>query len=59
MAANMMKQMASMGLRDRMQFAKQMGSMDLFGSGPQLKIKQRSTRLTNKQRQQRKKTRRR
>ena len=59
MAANMMKQMASMGLRDRMQFAKQMGSMDLFGSRPQLKIKQRSKRLTKKQRQQRKKKRRR
>ena len=59
MAANMMKQMAGMGLRDRMQFAKQMGSMDLFGSGPQLKIKQRSKRLTKKQRQQRKKKRRR
>ena len=59
MAANMMKQMAGMGLRDRMQFAKQMGSMDLFGSTPQLKIKQRSKRLTKKQRQRRKKKRRR
>ena len=59
MAANMMKQMAGMGLRDRMQFAKQMGSMDLFGSGPQLKMKQRSKRLTKKQRQKRKKKRRR
>ena len=59
MATSMMKQMAGMGLRDRMQFAKQMGSMDLFGSGPQLKIKQRSKRLTKKQRQQRKKKRRR
>ena len=59
MAANMMKQMAGMGLRDRMQFAKQMGSMDLFGSAPQLKMKQRSKRLTKKQRQKRKKKRRR
>jgi signal recognition particle subunit SRP54 len=55
MAANMMKQMAGMGLRDRMQFAKQMGKMDLFASSPRFKIKQRSRRLSKKERLERKK----
>ncbi len=58
-AAAMMKQMAGMGMRDRMNFAKQMGSMDLFGAGPTFKTKQRSKRLTKKQREKRKKRRRR
>ena len=58
-AAGMMKQMAGMGMRDRVNFAKQMGSMDLFGAGPAFKTKQRSKRLTKKQRQKRKKRRRR
>jgi signal recognition particle subunit SRP54 len=53
-AAGMMKQMAGMGMRDRMQFAKQMGNMDMFGAGG-FKVKQRSKRLTKKQRQKRKK----
>ncbi len=59
MSANMLKQMAGMGMRDRMQFAKQMGSMDLFGAGPKFKIKQRSKRLTKKARLKKKKKRRR
>ena len=58
MAANMMKQMAGMGMRDRMAFAKQMGNMDLFGKGPRFKVKQRSKRLTKKERDKRKKKRR-
>jgi len=58
-AAEMMKQMAGMGMRDRMQFAKQMGNIDLFGSGGRFKVKQRSKRLTKKARQKKKKKRRR
>ncbi|GAF96808.1 unnamed protein product, partial [marine sediment metagenome] len=54
-ASGMMKQMAGMGTRERMQFAKQMGSMDLFGSGAKFKIKQRSKRLTKKDRRKKKK----
>jgi len=57
-ASAMMKQMAGMGMKDRMAFAQQMGQMDMFGKGPQLK-KQRSKRLTKKQRLKRKKKRRR
>ncbi len=57
-ASTMMKQMAGMGMKDRMAFAQQMGQMDMFGKGPQIK-KQRSKRLTKKQRLQRKKKRRR
>ena len=59
MAAGMMKQMASMGMRDRMNFAKQMGSMDLFGGGAKFKTKSRSKRLTKKQRLKKKGKRRR
>ena len=58
-ASGMMKQMAGMGMRERTQFAKQMGSMDLFGSGAKFKIKQRSKRLTKKDRRKKKKKRRR
>jgi len=57
-ASGMMKQMAGMGMKDRMAFAQQMGRMDMFGRGPQLK-KQRSKRLTKKERLQRRKKRRR
>ena len=42
-------------MRDRMSFAKQMGNMDLF-SARGFKVKQRSKRLTPKERQKRKKT---
>ena len=56
-ASGMMKQMAGMGMRDRMSFAKQMGNMDMFGGGG-FKVKQRSKRLTKKQRNKRKKRRR-
>ena len=55
----MMKQMAGMGMRDRMNFAQQMGQMDLFGAGPRFKVKQRSKRLTKKQRGKRRKKRKR
>ena len=48
-----------MGVRERMDFARQMGAMDLFGAGPKFKTKQRSKRLSRKQRQKRKKRRRR
>ena len=59
MASGMMKQMAGMGMRDRMNFAKQLGGMDMFGGGGKFKMKQRSKRLTSKQRQKRKKKRKR
>ncbi len=51
MAAGMMKQMAGVGVKDRL---KQLGSMDLFGAGPRFKTKQRSKRLTKKQRSKKK-----
>ena len=54
MAAGMMKQMAGMGMRDRMNFAKQMGSMDIFSGGAKFKTKTRSKRLTKKQRSKKK-----
>ena len=56
-AAGMMKQMAGMGMRDRMSFAERMGNMDMFSAGG-FKVKQRSKRLTKKERQRRKKKRR-
>ncbi|MFW6146632.1 MAG: signal recognition particle protein [Planctomycetota bacterium] len=56
----MMKQMAGMGMRDRMRMAQQMGQMDMAGGGmPRLKTKQRSKRLSKKERQKRKKKRKR
>jgi signal recognition particle subunit SRP54 len=51
MAAGMMKQMAGMGMRDRMNFAKQMGKMDLFAAKG-FRVKQRSHRLTKKEREE-------
>ena len=59
MASGMMKQMAGMGMRDRMNFAKQMGQMDMFGGGARFKVKQRSKRLTKKEREKLRKKRRR
>ncbi|MDY7011295.1 MAG: signal recognition particle protein, partial [Planctomycetota bacterium] len=59
MASGMMKQMAGMGTRDRMKFAQQMGQMGMGGGMPKFKVKQRSKRLTKKQRDKRKKKRRR
>ena len=56
-AAGMMKQMAGMGMRDRMQFAQQMGQAGLAGGTPQFKKKARSKRLTKKERDKRKKRR--
>jgi signal recognition particle subunit SRP54 len=56
-AANMMKQMAGMGMKDRMAFAKQLGQMDMFGG--MRKVKHRSHRLSKKERLQKKKKRRR
>ncbi len=55
----MMKQMAGMGMMDRMRFAKQMGQADMFGGMPNFKSKQRSKRLSSKERLERKKKRRR
>ena len=55
MASGMMQQMAGMGTRDRMKFAQQMGQMGLMGATPRFKIKQRSRRLTKKDRAKRKK----
>jgi signal recognition particle subunit SRP54 len=57
MAANMMKQMAGMGMRDRMKFASQMGQMGMAGGQPQFKVKQRSKRLSSKERRKRRKKR--
>jgi len=54
-AAGMMKQMAGMGMRDRMAFAQQMGQMSMAGGMPRFKVKQRSKRLTKKEREKRKK----
>jgi len=59
MAANMMKQMAGMGMKDRMNFAKQVGQMGLSGGMPRFKVKQRSHRLTKKEREKLKKKKRR
>jgi len=59
MASGMMKQMAGMGTRDRMKFAQQMGQVGMMGGTPKFKVKQRSKRLTKKQRDQRKKRRKR
>ena len=57
MASGMMKQMAGMGMRDRMNMAKQMGQMSMGGGMPRFKSKQRSKRLTKKERARRKKRR--
>ncbi len=57
--AALMKQMAGMGLRERMQVAKQLGSLDLLSGQTRFKVKQRSKRLTKKERQKRRKKRRR
>jgi signal recognition particle subunit SRP54 len=59
MASGMMKQMAGMGMRDRMKFAQQMGQMGMGGGMPKFKVKQRSKRMTTKQRQRAKKRRKR
>jgi len=58
-AAGMMKQMAGMGMRDRMRFAQQVGQMGMMGGGLPGMKKQRSKRLTRKQRQKKRKGRRR
>ena len=59
MAANMMKQMAGMGMQDRMKFAQQMGQMSMSGVMPRFKVKQRSKRLSKKEREKLRKKRRR
>jgi signal recognition particle subunit SRP54 len=59
MASGMMKQMAGMGMKDRMNFAQQMGQMDFFGGGPKFKKKVRSKRLSKKEKAKRKRRRRR
>ncbi|HUT57729.1 MAG TPA: signal recognition particle protein [Phycisphaerae bacterium] len=50
MASGMMKQMAGMGMRDRMKFAQQMGQAGMMGMTPRFKVKQRSHRLSKKER---------
>jgi len=55
MTAGMMKQMAGMGQRDRMKFAQQMGQAGAMGMTPRFKVKQRSHRLTKKEREKAKK----
>ncbi|MGA2265184.1 MAG: signal recognition particle protein [Phycisphaerae bacterium] len=59
MVAGMMKQMAGMGAKDRVQFAKQMGQVGMAGGMPRFKVKQRSHRLTKKERARLKKKKRR
>ena len=59
MAAGMMQQMSGMGMRDRMKFAQQMGQAGMMGGTPRFKVKQRSRRLTKKDRAKRKKKRKR
>jgi len=54
MASGMMKQMAGMGMRDRMRFAQQVGQMGMAGGMPRFKVKQRSKRLSKKQKDRRK-----
>jgi len=54
-ASGMMKQMAGMGMRDRMAFAQQMSQVAMSGGMPKFKVKQRSKRLTKKERQKRRK----
>jgi len=58
MAAGMMKQMAGMGMRDRMKFAQQMGQMGMGGGMPKFKVKQRCKRLSKKDRLKRRRKRR-
>ena len=58
-AAGMMKQMAGMSNRDRMKFAQQMGQIGLMGGTPRFKVKQRSRRLSKKERAKRRKKRKR
>ncbi len=55
MAAGMMKQMSNMGMRDRMKFAQQVGQAGMMGMSPKFKVKQRSKRLTKKDREKKKK----
>lgn len=55
-ASTMMKQMAGMGMRDRMGFAKQMAEGGMMGGLPG-RVKQRSKRLTKKERDKKNKNR--
>jgi signal recognition particle subunit SRP54 len=59
MTADMMQQMAGMGMRDRMKMASQMGQMAQTGAVPAGKTKQRSKRLSKKEKAKRKKQRKR
>jgi len=58
-ASGMMKQMAGMSNRDRMRFAQQMGQAGMMGGTPRFKVKQRSKRLSAKERAKRRKKRKR
>ena len=59
MVGGMMKQMAGMGVRQRMGFAQQVAQAGMSGFTPKFKVKQRSKRLTKKDRDKRKKRRKR
>jgi signal recognition particle subunit SRP54 len=59
MISGMMKQMAGMGAKERMAMASQMGQMGMGGGSPKFKVKQRSKRLTKKDRAKLKKKRKR
>jgi len=50
--------MSNMGTRDRMKFAQQVGQAGMMGMTPKFKVKQRSKRLTKKDREKKKKKRR-
>ena len=51
--------LAGMGQKDRMKFAQQMGQAGMMGMTPRFKVKQRSHRLTKKEREKLKKKKRR
>ena len=59
MMSGAMKQMAGMGMKDRMAFAQQMGKAGMSGGMPRFKVKQRSHRKTKKERMRDKKKKRR
>ena len=59
MAADMMKQMAGMGMVGRMRFAKQMAQGDALSGNMRFKVKQRSKRLSKAEKDKRRKERRR
>jgi signal recognition particle subunit SRP54 len=53
MMSSMMKQMAGMGAKERMAYAQQMGQAGMTGAAPRFKVKQRSKRLSKKEKAKR------